>query len=580
MWVIVNNLWEMTKKAKIPLRLMIISFILKAVLGIALVIECIYFGIVIDAAKTSMESVMSAIITILAITFLEYICIILSRYTVNRSAEIGMYNLRISISKKICHLKFKIFDETSTGDILSRTMSDLNGIGAFWSNTFMDLYMNFFCFIGGLCVCMYISLRLTIIGFIFIPIVSFLVYKSSNIVQKASYDSKVLSGRMNSIAHNILSSMMTLKAFTLEDFMTEKFRLVAKDYVKAERKVGIASAKVYAIGSLIDYGPNLAVIICAGIMCINNMITAGEYLAFTFTFGFVSGVLYDCQKYIISFRGSEAMAKRLNVIYEYEEENEFQVKKPEALEDKIITISDLSFSYRVDNITIKNIDLEIERHKTAAFVGSSGCGKSTLVKIISGLYEVSEGQVIVAGFELKKENIPSIRSQIAIVSQIAYLFPGTILENVRYGNPLATEEEVYEACRKADIHKFIMEQPDKYQTLVGEKGIYMSGGQRQRLAIARAFLKDAEILILDEPTSALDSETERNIQRTLDKLMIGKTTIIVAHRLSTIRNADVIHVFDEGRIVESGTHEELVNNKAYYYDLYKRQFEESEEVIA
>lgn len=164
----VNN-----KKAKVPLRLVIISFILKAVLGVALVVECIYFGIVIDAAKTSMESVLSAIVTILGITFVEYICIIFSRYTVNRAAEIGMFNLRKSISKKICHLKFKVFDETSTGDILSRTMGDLNGVGTFWTNTFMDAYTNVFCFIGGFGVCLYVSWQLTIIGFIFIPIVSF-----------------------------------------------------------------------------------------------------------------------------------------------------------------------------------------------------------------------------------------------------------------------------------------------------------------------------------------------------------------------------------------------------------------------
>jgi ABC-type multidrug transport system fused ATPase/permease subunit len=570
----------MTKKSKIPLRLVVISFILKAILGVLLVVECIYFGKVIDAAKTSMESVMSAIVTILVITFLEYLCIIFSRYTVTRGAELGMFNLRQSISKKICHLKFKVFDEASTGDILSRTMSDLNGIGTFWVNTFMDAYTNFFCFTGGLCVCMYISWQLTLVGFFFIPIVSFLVYKSSSIVEKASYESKKLSGKMNAIAHNILSSMMTLKAFTLEDFMAAKFRGVSKDYVKAEKKVGIASAKVYAIGSLIQYVPNGAVIIFAGIMCINNKLTAGEYLAFTFTFNFVSGVLYDCQKYIISLRSSEAMAKRLSVIYKYEEEKEFDVKKPEASSSKVISISDLSFSYKEDNYILKNIDLEIERRQTVAFVGASGCGKSTLIKIISGMYDVPSGKVTIGSFKLCSENIPSIRNQIAIVSQIAYLFPGTILENVRYGKPNATEEEVFEACRKADIHDFIMEQPDKYATVVGEKGIYMSGGQRQRLAIARAFLKDAEILILDEPTSALDSETEKNIQRTLDKLMVGKTAIIVAHRLSTIRNADVIHVFDGGRIVESGTHEELVNKKGCYYDLYQRQFEESQEEIA
>lgn len=573
-------LLQLTKKATLPLQLVIISFITRAILGVALVVECIYFGRVIDAVNTNLKSVMSAIITILGITFVEYICIIISRYTVFRAAEFGMYNLRKSISKKICHLKYKVFDETATGDILSRTMGDLNGVGSFWSDTFMDAYINLFCFIGGLFVCLFISWQLTIIGFIFIPIVSYLVYKNSTVVEKASLDSKNLSGKMNALAHNIMSGMMTLRAFTLEDFMIKKFSKTSRKFVKAEKKVAVASAKVYAVGSFIEYGPNLAVIICAGIMSINNMLTAGEYLSFTFTFSFVSSVLYDCQKYIIALRNSEAMAKRLMVIYDYEEEKTYSSELPKAINQKIISISNLTFAYREGNTILSKINLDIPKHQTTAFVGASGCGKSTLIKVISGLYDLTEGQVNIAGFRLCEENIASIRKQIAIVSQIAYLFPGTVLENVRYGMPSATEEQVYEACKKAEIHDFIMNQPDKYETLVGEKGIYMSGGQRQRLAIARAFLKDADILILDEPTSALDSETEKNIQCTLDKLMIGKTAIIVAHRLSTIRNADVIHVFNKGNIIESGNHEELVDKRGYYYDLYQKQFIDDSEVIA
>lgn len=575
-----NNLWAVTRKAKMPSRLVIMSFIIKAIFGSALVVECVYFGRVIDAASTSLRSVISAIITILLITLVEYVCNVVSRYTVYRAVEIGLYNLRQSISKRICHLKYKVFDETSTGDILSRTMSDLNGVGAFWSDTFMMAFQDFFCFAGGLLVCLYISWKLTIVGVIFIPIVSYVVYKSSTMVEKASYESKACSGKMNSLAHNILTGMMTLKSFTLEDIMTQKFKDTSKQFVEAEKKVGIASAKVYAIGSLIEYGPNLAIIICAGIMSIKGMLTSGEYLAFTFTFSFVSGVLYDCQKYIVSFRSSEAMAKRLTVIYEYEAEKRYEIIEPDNSTDKVISISDLTFYYREDSTVLSNINLDIIRKQTAAFVGASGCGKSTLVKIIAGMYDIPHGEVNVMDFKMEKENIPSIRKQIAIVSQTAFLFPGTILENVRYGRPEASDEEVYEACRRADIHDFIMEQPDKYETVVGEKGIYMSGGQRQRLAIARAFLKDADILILDEPTSALDSETEKNIQHTLDKLMAGKTVLIVAHRLSTIRNADVIHVFDGGRIVESGTHDELLAKKRYYYDLYQRQFKEVNEVTA
>lgn len=569
-----SNLRIITKKAKIPERLLGISLLFTGALGIIFVVESIYFGKVLDAAGTSLSSVISTIIIILIITFSEYILGIVNKYTVSRSAEIGIYNLRILMSKKICHMKYKVFDETSTGDILSRTMGDLNGVSAFWTDTFINAFQGAIVFTTGIFVCLYISWQLTIVGFIFIPIVSYIVFKTSSIVEKSSYESKNVSGKMNALAHNILTGMMTLKSFTLEDFMGKKFNATSRNFIKAEKKVGAASAKVYALGSLIDYGPNIAVIILAGIMSIRHMLTSGQYLTFTFTFGFVSGVLYDCQKYIISLRSTEAASKRLMTIFNYEEEKSFNISEPEFSGEDVIKIADLTFSYTDGNPILHNIDMNIKKHQVAAFVGSSGCGKSTLIKIISGMYDLPQGDVTVEGFRLKEENIPSIRNQIAIVSQESFLFPGTILENVRYGRPDASDEEIYEACKKADIHDFIMEQPDKYLTLVGEKGIYMSGGQRQRISIARAFLKNSHILILDEPTSALDSESERNIQITLDKLMAGKTVVIAAHRLSTIRNADVIYVFDKGRIMEKGTHEQLVLKEGYYYRLYQKQFEE------
>ncbi|WP_238881909.1 ABC transporter ATP-binding protein [Clostridium sp. YIM B02551] len=572
-----SQLFLITKKAKLPRFLFTISLLIMGSLGIIYVIESIYFGKVLDAAGTSLNSVKSAIFIIFLITLIEYVLGIVSKYTVARFSEIGMFNLRNSLSQKISHLKYKVYDETSTGDILSRTMSDLNGIGAFWSDTFINLFQDFFVFTTGLFVCLYISLKLTLVGFIFIPIVSFIIFKTSSIVEKASYDSRKFSGKMNSLAHNILMGMMTLKSFTLEDIMSRKFNEASQNFIKAEKKVGIASAKVYAIGSLIDYGPNIAVIILAGIMSINNMLTSGEYLTFTFTFGFVSNVLYDLQRYIISYRNSEAMARRLMGIYAYEDEKLFEIKTKESLDNPIINITNLSFSYSENHKILDSINLNINKNEVVAFVGASGSGKSTLVKVISGMYDIDYGNAEVAGFKIKEENIPSIRNQVAIVSQESYLFPGSIIENVRYGKPDASDDEVIEACKKADIHDFIMEQPNKYETLVGEKGIYMSGGQRQRISIARAFLKNANILILDEPTSALDSESEKNIQYTIDKLMNGKTVIIVAHRLSTIINSDSIYVFDKGNIKEKGSHEDLVLKQGYYYSLYKKQFENNQE---
>jgi ABC-type multidrug transport system fused ATPase/permease subunit len=574
-----ENLIKITKRAKLPICLIIISLTQVALLGIIFVVESVFFGKVIDASQIGLDSVKYTIYVILAITFTEYILGIVSKFTICRGAEIGLYNLRQELSAKICNLKFEVFDNTSSGDILSRTMGDLNGVGLFWSDTFIKVFQSIFTFVTGLFVCIFISPLLTIVGFSSIPIVFYLIYRNSEAIERSSLLSRAALGNMNGLASNILSGIRTIKSFTLENIMSKKFKDSALEYIKAEKKVGLDSIKVNIIGTLISYGPNVAVIIVAGIMSIKNMITAGEYLAFTFTFaGYVGGFLYDFQKNIISFRTSESMAKRLIDVLNYSEEGKYEVIKKEEDEETIIKIKDLNFSYD-DREILKFINLTIKGREKVAFVGASGSGKSTLVKLIAGMYLPKSGEITVNGFKVIEENIASIRSNIAIVNQEPFLFPSSIYKNIGYGKVNATREEIIEAAKKADIHTFIEEQKEGYNTFVGEKGLYLSGGQRQRVNIAAAFLRNPKMLILDEPTSALDSETERNIQKSLNKLMKDKATIIVAHRLSTIKRVDTIYVFNEGEIVEKGNHEELLKEKGYYFNLYMKQFEEVGEVL-
>ena len=307
-------------------------------------------------------------------------------------------------------------------------------------------------------------------------------------------------------------------------------------------------------------------------MALNKALTSGEYLTFAFTFGMVSGVLYRSQDYLIQVRSAEAMASRVLEIYDFEEENLGKVEESTLKNEVMISIRNLGFSYE-NNKVLDRINMDIRKYEKIAIVGESGSGKSTLLNILSGMYEPQEGNVSIAGFNLNEDNISSIRNKIGLVYQETFLFPKSIYDNLLYGNKNATKEQVIEAAKRADIHDFITTLPKKYDTFVGEKGVYLSGGQRQRIAIACAFLRNPEILILDEPTSALDAETERNIQKSLDELIKDKTAIIVAHRLVTIKNADIIYVLNKGKIVEKGSHEELVNNKGYYYNLYKKQFE-------
>nr|WP_294352727.1 ABC transporter ATP-binding protein [uncultured Clostridium sp.] len=548
---------------------MLLSLVLKGLLGIIYVFESIYFGKVLDATLTTLKNVKSTILIIIIITLSEYGIEIINTYALSRNVESGLYNLRNSLSKKICHLKFQLFNEKSTGDILSRTMGDLNGVGTFWSETFIDMYQSLFTFFTGLVVCLSISVKLTIVGFIFIPISSYIAYKNSKNIEKSTYSSREALGKINELAYDILTGIMTLKSFTLEHIMKKKFYKVSSNYIETEKKLGKDTFKISILATSISYIPEIVVTLVAGTMALNKVLTSGEYLTFAFTFGMVSGVLYRSQNYLIQVRSAEAMAIRVLEIYDFEEENLGKVEESTLKNEVMISIRNLGFSY-ANNKVLDHINMDIRKYEKIAIVGESGSGKSTLLNILSGMYEPQEGNVSIAGFNLNEENISSIRNKIGLVSQETFLFPKSIYDNLLYGNKNATKEQVIKAAKRADIHDFITTLPKKYDTFVGEKGVYLSGGQRQRIAIACAFLRNPEILILDEPTSALDAETERNIQKSLDELIKDKTAIIVAHRLVTIKNADIIYVLNKGKIVEKGSHDELVNNKGYYYNLYKK----------
>ena len=552
-----NALRKITKRAKLSKKLILLSLVLKGLLGIIYVFESIYFGKVLDATLTTLENVKSTIIIII-ITLSEYGIEIINTYALSRNVESGLYNLRNSLSKKICHLKFQLFNEKSTGDILSRTMGDLNGVETFWSETFIDMYQSLFTFFTGLVVCLSISVKLTIVGFIFIPISSYIAYKNSKNIEKSTYSSREALGKINELAYNILTGMMTLKSFTLEHIMKKKFYKISSNYIETEKKLGKDTFKISILATSISYIPEIVVTLVAGIMALNKVLTSGEYLTFAFTFGMVSGVLYRSQDYLIQVRSAEAMASRVLEIYDFEEENLGKVEESTLKNEVMISIRNLGFSYE-NNKVLDHINMDIRKYEKIAIVGESGSGKSTLLNILSGMYEPQEGNVSIAGFNLNEENISSIRNKIGLVSQETFLFPKSIYDNLLYGNKNATKEQVIKAAKRADIHDFITTLPKKYDTFVGEKGVYLSGGQRQRIAIACAFLRNPEILILDEPTSALDAETERNIQKSLDELIKDKTAIIVAHRLVTIKNADIIYVLNKGKIVEKGSYEELVN---------------------
>jgi ATP-binding cassette subfamily B protein len=312
-------------------------------------------------------------------------------------------------------------------------------------------------------------------------------------------------------------------------------------------------------------------------LLLNNQISLGAILAVIFLQGNASFLFENIGRFISDVQKSLAGAIRVFEILDMSTENDY---KPDLFDnsslsnrhkDEMIKLENAEFSYK-ENKVLDNVSLSIAKGSVTALVGPSGGGKSTIIKLIMGFYQLNSGKLIVSEKPVNNYTLEQLRSQIAYVPQNAYLFYGTILENISYGKDNASQEEIIEAAKAANAHDFIMQMPNGYETLVGERGESLSGGQRQRVAIARAILKDSPILLLDEATSALDSESEQLVQDALNKLMKGRTTLVIAHRLTTVTHADKIYVLENGKVVECGTNKELLAKEGLYSKLYKMQF--------
>ena len=447
-------------------------------------------------------------------------------------------------------------------------MGDLSDSVGFWTNLIPSLYSKFIILLVGIILCMKVSFILTLLGFILVPSVIVLNVKISKPIEKASLEARQALGSSNGMLKNILSNVISIKSFNLYDQLGEKYKNTLKTFNKAETKLGKLQALMEPFSALTHFIPNCMTMIAGGILIIKGELTAGRYITFLFTFNMVSGTLQSLREFFVGARKAEASATRIYEMLEVPVEHINDYNKKEYCGKDEILFNSVHFSYNNKNEVLKNISLSIKKGEVVAIVGHSGCGKSTLLKLLSGFYYPNSGDINVFGYKLTEENINSIRNKISVVAQENYLFADTIRNNITLGNDTITDQQLELACRNAGIYDFIMSLPGCYDTILDEKGQNISGGQKQRICIARAFLYNKEILILDEPTSALDVITEEYLQKILSQLMKGKTVIIVAHKLSTIKSADKIVVMNKGEIAELGDHESLMAEEGIYYNLY------------
>ena len=488
-------------------------------------------------------------------------------------------DMRRDVFARLQKLPFSFFDENKTGVIMSRIINDLQDVTELAHHGPEDLFLSLVLLIGSFVILMRISLPLTLIIFASLPIIIFFAIRIRRRMSAAFMETRVKVGEVNANLENAIAGIRVSRAFTGDEHENAKFERFNRNYVAARGNSYRVMAQFHTGITFFMDMLYLIVIAAGGVFFFRGSIDGGEFTMFLLYIATFLSPIKRLVSFYEQFQDGMTGFKRFDqLMNEHEEQEDSDASElPRARGD--IEFRDVSFSYERENgdneprrEIFRGLSLKIEAGRTVALVGPSGGGKTTLCHLIPRFYEVSGGSITIDGYDITKLSRLSLRRNIGIVAQDVFLFTGTIRENIAYGNLDATEQEVIEAAKKANIHDHIMTLPDGYDTYIGERGVKLSGGQKQRISIARVFLKNPAILILDEATSALDNATEMLIQDALEKLAAGRTCIVVAHRLSTIKNADEIIVLDDEGIRERGTHEELLAGAGVYAGLYQYQF--------
>lgn len=485
-------------------------------------------------------------------------------------------DMRHDLFVHISHMDFAFFDKHRTGSLLSRVVSDLFEISELAHHGPEMLLTSVITLVGSFVFMLMIQWELALVLFVLIPLIILLVSVMRRKLEKSSMKLKKTTANINSDIESSISGIRTAKAFNNEDLEIEKFNSANELYKEARqnffRIMGMFHGGIMGLSGVLT----LVIIAVGGYFVALNKMTVVDLMTFII---FVNAFLMPINQMVTFFEIFSNGKAGLTRFVEIMRTNPSIADSDDLLDiyplQGDIVYKNVSFSYEDShskNTVLKDINLEVKQGEKLAVVGPSGSGKTTLCQLLVRFYEINSGEISIGGHDIRDLTISSLREQVGIVQQDVFIFADSILENIRYGRPDATKQEVIQAAKNAEIHDFIMTLPQGYDTVVGERGITLSGGQRQRLSIARIFLKNPPFMILDEATSALDTETEINIQNSLEKLSKGRTVMVIAHRLSTIKNADKIIYLDDKGIKEKGTHNQLMKEKGDYYNLYNAQF--------